>query len=375
MASISLCMIVRDEEEVLARCLESVKDLVEEIVVVDTGSTDRTVQIAREYTPHALSFPWIDDFSAARNFAFSQGTSDYLMWLDADDVLLEKDRAAFRAFKETLSPDVDIVMMKYNLAFDAAGEPTFSNYRERLVRRGAKLRWIGPVHEVLPITGQVVYEPTVAVSHRKIRPTDPMRNLNILRKHIASGGKLDPRQAFYYARELSDNGRHEEAVQVYEDYLDSGQGWIENQIEACRGLAACYFKLSRKEQGLDALLKSLRYDAPRAEMCCDLGAYFLEHGRLHQAVFWYEQARGLKPIPERGGFLLLDCYGYLPCIQLCLCYHRLGMEEKAMEMNELAGQFKPGDRAVAYNRAYFSRIQADGEEGVSPEEGEKERPL
>ncbi len=370
MVSISLCMIVKDEEEVLARCLESVRDLVEEIIVVDTGSSDRTAEIARRYTPHVLSFPWIDDFSAARNFAFSQGTSDYLMWLDADDVVLDKDRTAFRALKETLAPDVDVVMMKYNLAFDAAGEPTFSNYRERLVRKDAKLRWTGPVHEVLPIVGKVIYVPHVAVTHRKLKPSDPMRNLNIMEKYIAAGGKLDPRQTFYYARELSDNRRNEQAIEVFEGFLDSGQGWVENQIEACRGLALCYFRLSQNEKGLDALLKSLRYDTPRAELCCDLGGYFLERNRLPQAVFWYEQARGIKPMPERGGFLLLDCYGYLPCIQLCLCYHRMGLEEKAVEMNELAGSFKPSDRAVAYNRAYFLKKRT-GKEVAFPEHREE----
>lgn len=362
LVSISLCMIVKNEEEVLGRCLESVKDLVDEIVVVDTGSSDQTVQIAKRYTHRVLFFPWIDDFSAARNFAFSHGSSEYLMWLDADDLLLEKDRLAFRAFKETLSPDVDVVMMKYNLAFDAAGEPTFSNYRERLVRREAGLQWVGPVHEVLPIAGKVIYVPTVAVTHRKLKPSDPMRNLGILEKYMAKGGTLDPRQTYYYARELSDNGRYEEAAGVFEGFLDSGQGWLENRIEACRGLAACYARLSQNGKRLDALLKSLRYDTPRAEVCCDLGAYFLEQNRLEQAVFWYEQARGIKPAPERGGFFLADCYGYLPCIQLCVCYHRLGMEEKAVEMNELAAGFKPTDRAVAYNRAYFAQKRDGGEE-------------
>ena len=89
MVSISLCMIVRNEEEVLARCLDSVRAAVDEIVIVDTGSTDRTKEIASEYTEKIFDYKWCEDFSAARNFAFSKGHMDYLMWLDADDVLPE----------------------------------------------------------------------------------------------------------------------------------------------------------------------------------------------------------------------------------------------------------------------------------------------
>ena len=77
MSTISLCMIVRDEEDVLERCLNSAADLVDEIIIVDTGSTDRTREIAQKFTDKVLSFPWIDDFAAARNFSFSQATCDY----------------------------------------------------------------------------------------------------------------------------------------------------------------------------------------------------------------------------------------------------------------------------------------------------------
>ena len=78
-------MIVRNEEDVLARCLDSVSSLVDEIIIVDTGSQDKTREIAARYTDHVYDFTWIDDFAAARNFSFSKATMDYQMWLDADD--------------------------------------------------------------------------------------------------------------------------------------------------------------------------------------------------------------------------------------------------------------------------------------------------
>lgn len=82
MPTISLCMIVRDEAAVLERCLQSVAHLVDEIIIVDTGSVDETKTIAAAFTPHLYDFPWQDDFSAARNFAFSKGTETiYSGWM------------------------------------------------------------------------------------------------------------------------------------------------------------------------------------------------------------------------------------------------------------------------------------------------------
>ena len=100
MVSVSLCMIVKNEEDVLERCLNSVSDLVDEIVIVDTGSTDRTKEIAARFTRLVLEFPWRDDFAAARNESFAHASMDYCMWLDADDVLLEADREAAEAARE-----------------------------------------------------------------------------------------------------------------------------------------------------------------------------------------------------------------------------------------------------------------------------------
>jgi glycosyltransferase involved in cell wall biosynthesis len=86
-AKVSLTMIVKNEERNLSHCLESVRGVFDEIIIVDTGSTDGTKAIAREFGAKVLDFPWIDDFSAARNVALTHATGDYAFWLDADDVI------------------------------------------------------------------------------------------------------------------------------------------------------------------------------------------------------------------------------------------------------------------------------------------------
>ena len=112
MTTVSLCMIVRNEEKVLARCLDSVRGIADEICITDTGSTDKTREIARKYGT-VQAFPWCDDFSAARNFSFAQARMDYTLWLDADDVLLSSDRQKLLALKAELDGTADVVMLPY----------------------------------------------------------------------------------------------------------------------------------------------------------------------------------------------------------------------------------------------------------------------
>ena len=357
MVSVSLCMIVKNEEDVLARCLESVSGLVDEIVIVDTGSADRTREIAEQFTSRVYDFAWIDDFAAARNYAFSLAEKDYCMWLDADDVLLEADRAALETLKETLDPGVCVVMAKYNTGFDENGNVTFSYFRERLIKNHAGMRWEGAVHEAVTPVGQVVYS-EFAVTHRKLRPSDPDRNLRIYEGQLARGEELKPRQQFYYGRELYYHQRYEEAIRVFEHFLDEGRGWVENNIDACRHCAYCYERMDQLEQALQSLLRSFAYDRPRAEVCCELGRWFFQREQVSLAAYWYSLALTCTRDDSRGGFVSPDCYGYLPCIQLCVCYSRLGDWERGEQMNELAAAFKPDAEEVLHNRAFFRSLRA-----------------
>lgn len=356
MSSISLCMIVRNEEEVLGRCLDSVKDLVDEIVVVDTGSTDATREIALQYGARVFDFVWADDFSAARNFSLSRATMDYCLWLDADDVLLEPDREKLRQLKEALNPSIHLVMMKYNTGFDEAGNPVFSFYRERIFLRSLGYRFEGAVHEAVTPSGNIVYA-DIAVTHRKLKAGDSGRNLRIFERQLAEGKPLAPREQFYYARELTYHDRDEDAIAAFNRFLDEGRGWVENNINACCDLAGCFERKGDLSGALCSLFRSFEYDAPRAEACCAIGQIFMARTDYRTAAFWYELALSRTPNDASGGFVLTDCYGYLPAIQLCVCYDRLGEREKAEEYNNRALAFKPDDAAALYNKAYFESFR------------------
>ncbi len=128
----------------------------DEIIVVDTGSVDRTKEIVEKYTSNIYDFQWIDDFAAARNFFFFQkATQEYILWLDADDVLLEDAQEALKLLKRELDPKIDAVSMPYHLAMDSNGKPLYCTKRNRLVKREKQFQWFGKVHEYLAISGEV----------------------------------------------------------------------------------------------------------------------------------------------------------------------------------------------------------------------------
>lgn len=354
MPTISLCMIVKNEEHVLARCLDSAAGLVDEIIIVDTGSADKTVETAQRYTSHIYRFPWIDDFAAARNYSFSKATKEYCMWLDADDVIEELQQQKFLKLKEMLPPDVDMVIMKYHAAFDETGDPVVSYNRERIIRNDGTHFWEGQVHEAIVCEGKVVYS-DIGICHRKTGAGNPDRNLNIYRKMLAEKMVLEPRHQYYYGRELYYHNRYQEALKVFMAFMDDPAGWVENKIEACRLCSFCYRQLGDEQEALRILFRSFEMDRPRAEICCDIGKYFIDHENYELSIYWYERALGAKKRPEGGGFMLPDCYGYLPCIQICTGYARLGNMEKAKEYNDKAGKYKPRSSVYRLNKQYFNK--------------------
>src|SRR3990167_8792325 len=91
MSTISLCMITKNEEKWLEQCLNSVKEIVDEIIIVDTGSTDKTKEIAKKFNAKFFDFKWIGDFSAARNESLNHATKDWILVLDADETIAKED--------------------------------------------------------------------------------------------------------------------------------------------------------------------------------------------------------------------------------------------------------------------------------------------
>lgn len=362
--TISLCMIVKNEEHTVGRCLQSVYHLVDEIVIIDTGSTDKTKEECRRFGARVYDFEWIDDFSAARNYAFAQGTKDYILWLDADDVLSEADQEKFQKLKETLTADVDAVSMEYELAFGPEGEATYSLRRHRLVKRTAGFRWIGAVHEYLAVQGNVIHS-DVAVQHRPVS-YDPNRNIRIYENMLVQGKTFSPRDLYYYANELKDHARYEEAIEHYEKFFATGQGWVEDVITACNKMSECYHRLGNERMELQSVLRSFQYDYPRAEACCRIGHVFFRRGDYRTAIFWYSAAiASVNVKPDEVRMFQNTAYAtWVPHLQLCVCYDRIGSPLLAYMHNEQAAKYIPQDERVSRNRAYLEPLAQNEKEAL-----------
>lgn len=347
--TLSLCMIVKNEEQTLRRVLECATGFTDEIIIVDTGSTDKTKEIASQFTDKIYDFNWIDDFSAARNFSFSKATSDYLMWLDADDIISDKNIEAIKNLKKQLAPLADVVFMKYKI------NETFSFYRERIIRNCPQAKWLEPVHEVIVPFGNIVYS-EIEILHDKIKTNETGRNLKIYEKQLENGKQFSPRMRYYYARELMYSGATTEALSSFEEFLNRSSGYIEDKIIACCNAAECCKKLGKTERAYELLCLSFSFDAPRPEACCALGAYLLEKKKYHAAAFWYETALKWKPHTVNIGFFERDYNEFIPAIQLAVIYDRLDDKKTANKYNELAGTFKPNHASYIYNKKYFKNF-------------------
>lgn len=359
MATFSLCMIVKNEEEVIERCLESVNDIVDEIVIVDTGSTEQTKEIVKKFTDQIYDFEWIDDFSAARNYSFSKATMEYILWLDADDIILEEDRIKLKELKNSIDPSVSSVMMKYNYAFDEFGNVTLCFSRERLVKRSKNPKWIDPIHEYIKIDGNKINS-DISITHKRVH-NDSDRNLRIFEKMIAEGKKFSARNLFYFAKELYYHDKIADAIVYFNKFIDLGDGWVEDIINACYHMALCYSRIGNKKERVKILLKSFEYGLPRAEISCQLGNYYFEEKDYNKAIFWYELATNLKKPENSLGFIRESYWGYIPNIQLCVCYYRLGNIDMAIKYNEKASEYKPKARSVLYNKRLFKNRKPNAE--------------
>ncbi len=357
MATISLCMIVKNEEATLARCLETVRDIVDEINIVDTGSTDRTKDIARQYTDRVFDFVWTNSFAEARNESYKYATKDYILYLDADDVILEADREKFKELKETLDPSTDAVSMYYNAGTDEFGNVTLRFRNIRLVKREKNFRWYGDCHNYIDVWGQTINS-DAAVTHKKLKHSVG-RTVSIFEQKKAKGDSFSPRDYFYYGNELRENGRYQDAIDSYNKNLELKEGWVEDKIFACIYKGDCYRALGDRENELASLYQSFNYSAPRGEACSRIGYNFHKRREYKTAIFWYELAAKLEPDPDRWSFVYMAYYTWYPHLQLCVCYYNIGDYQRAYEHNEEAAKYRPTDSSVLTNKKLFERIFAE----------------
>jgi glycosyltransferase involved in cell wall biosynthesis len=330
---LSLAMIVRDEEETLGRILDEAAQFCDELVVVDTGSSDDSRSIAAKAGATVLDFDWIDDFSAARQHGFDACQGEWIIWLDADDSITPEVQERLRQAKaEVLTPDLDAVYTPYRYHFAPdTGQCTFSFNRERIVRRVPGLRWAGVVHEVLEIPGnRLLQRDDLYVEHRP----DPQktvrrggRNLRIMEKAVKAGDR-SPRSLYYYGCELRDNGRDEDALEAYREYLENpGVEWEE--YAARMSMSECAHRLGRTDEALDLLFSAVRLDSSRSEAFLGLGKVHYDLMQWEKAVTFYAAAAAAAR--PTSGFVSDFDYTWRPWDFLGVCLANSGRHAEAID--------------------------------------------
>jgi len=345
--SISLALIVRNEESCLEKCLTSFKPIADEIIIVDTGSTDRTKEIARKYTDKIYDFKWIDDFSAARNFSFEKCTKDFIYWVDADDYLPPQEAEKIKALDLS---DKQIVICNYEYCLDEFNKSLMTVPRERLVRRSLNLKWKEEVHEFLELSAPI-YISDISHHHFKKSGTSE-RNLSILARLVNKPNCLS-RNFYYYGKESLDFGNVDDGVKYLNKFIDAGDGFWEDVYAAHYRLAESYFGRDETKFKFH-LMESLKIEERRAEPYYLMAQYWESKQQWQRAAQWYEFCTNVKRPKD-----LLACYqpGYytwMPCLQLCVCYNNMGDLQKALEWNEKALSYRPQDSRLVNNKSILT---------------------
>ncbi|NTW58570.1 MAG: glycosyltransferase [Nitrospirae bacterium] len=295
--SLSVCMIVKNEELHIAKCLMSVKPVVDEMIVVDTGSTDRTKDIARAFGAKVYDVPWTGDFSEARNLSLAKAAGDWILILDADEVIAERDHAALRRLmtREAKNKSAfslatrNYIVPVYTTGWtandgsyghDEAGTGWFPSYKVRLFPRDSRIRFVNPVHELV--------EPSLISS--KI----PVKGCDIPVHHY---GKLDA----------------EKDIAKGEVYYLLGKKKLEETgetVNALRELAIQAGGLKRYEEAIELWRKALNLQPDLTLAHLNMGSIYLEIDRYDDALAATKKAYELAPEMKEAAYNYALCELY-----------------------------------------------------------------
>lgn len=353
MVTISLCIIVKDEEEVISRCLSSIEEVVDEIIVVDTGSSDNTKEIAAAFTNNIYDFKWQDDFSKARNFSFSKATKDYIFWIDADEFLDIKNKEKMLELKEKICDEIDIISMQTCLCKDNVCNPQMVSRRNRIVKRNKGFKWVGNIHEYLDVSGNC-YDSEIMIIHQKLKKEND-RNLQIYRNMISNGVDLNDRDLLYFGKELFYNKKFDEAINILSTYIEKDV-WKEDKVDALCKIAECYLFKDDPKQARKYLYKTFEYVEPRGEILYDIANSFEIEQKYTQAIRWYEIILELPISDDCNKCINLSCYRLKPHLNLCYCYYEIDNLQKAYYHHLKCLQIEPNNPCVISNDKYFNSI-------------------
>lgn len=343
--TIALTCILKNEAENLERFCQSVAGCFDEYHFTDTGSTDGSLEFlefrAKEIlgdNVHIHYFQWINDFSAARNFALPHIKTDYWAWLDLDDTL--SNIGDFLKWKRSSMHISDVWFVPYWYALDKDRNPIIQFARERVFKTSLGCKFMDPIHEGVkfPETCKPSGLQGWHVNHERTEKEmkgDAGRNLKILEDNKVI---LSTRLKFYLGKEYYDAGRFKEASEALLEPLKAQDISPGDKVLAVQYLCQSLFNLGDFTNCIKYALFGVNIDPTRAEYYCFVGDSMVSSGRLNEAIPFYRAALSCQ---NKGNgltheFTFNECYNSHPKMNLAKIYFNLGqLEQCSKELDGL----------------------------------------
>ncbi|TVX89442.1 glycosyltransferase family 2 protein [Paenibacillus agilis] len=345
--TISLCMIVKNEEHCLERCLESAKHVVDEIIIVDTGSNDRTKQIASRYTQHVYDFEWNEDFAAARNYAIGHATGTYILQLDADEIIIDTNNEL----------QSGLVKDFYNVSIHNkvdSGETIIHQFA-RLFKNTPKYRYVGALHEQIPVNYETEQWGALSsyIEHdgylqKNVQLKDKStRNMRILKKAI----DREPSAFNYFnlgAQYMQDN-RYLEALEALKKSYASGKTTSFSQ-KVVYNIIKCLFELKRWDEAIQVGEDALQLYPNAVDLFFLVGHCYLEVHCVKDAERCFKKCLAIGEKGRADDFVYqVGTDSYLALVKLAEIAEIEGDLEEALRYLERALTLSP-DNAMILNR-------------------------
>jgi len=320
MATISLCMIVKNEERFIGQCIESVKGLVDEVIVVDTGSSDKTKGIAKGAGARVFDYEWDNNTSNARNFSISKASSEWILVLDADETLSEKD---FEGIRELIKKDVDgysLIQRNYTNnefllnfvscegdSYEEGG--SFKGFVSvpivRLFRNDKNIFYEREAHEVVEHSimrkGGKIIATNIPIHHFKELKGEEIGKKKIehyakLSKKTVKVNPLDAKAYFDIGLAHFKNKEHDKAIKYYELAIKANPKWVEPYF----GLSEVYGIKGDYNKCVEINKKIIELNPSISAAYYNLGELYVGLGMYPEAIKSYEKALELgSPLKKR----------------------------------------------------------------------------
>ena len=318
---LSQCMIVKNEEKNMEKALSWAKPIAFEQIVVDTGSTDKTVEIAESMGAKVFHFEWIDDFSAAKNFAIEQAKGDWIAFLDADEFFPDDDVRRLLLILRNVENDPKLRRMKTAIRcpivnVDDEGKPFTTLLQDRVFRNTPEIRYSGKIHEVLIVNEEIFQAPELSIIHTGYKQSvyaetgKAARNVEMIREELSRDPE-NPNLKCYLADSLRVSGETQnipEAERLYNEVLASDK-YVQSELKqgAYNYLIAAYFETEEKNDETFEMCKKAYKEYPEnPDFCYYYGRklYLSGDHRLAWEVLQKCEAQLNVDILEMGSYII-----------------------------------------------------------------------